>query len=118
MLSASRSAGRQHGTPRQLNHLAHSDRRLTWIHLVFLFAVSVTPFSTTLLAQFMAISDRAGSLSIGRARLSRRASVMSLKFTTYSLWGGRPRPRRTPGPARAKTLKAEADEGVVRGHCA
>ena len=42
------------GQQSQLNHLARSDRGLSWIHLVFLFAVSVTPFSTTLLADFTA----------------------------------------------------------------
>jgi uncharacterized membrane protein len=40
------------GQQTQLNHLARSSRGLTWIHIVFLFAVSITPFSTTLLAQF------------------------------------------------------------------
>ena len=40
------------GQQTQLNHLARSDRSLSWIHLVFLFAISVMPFSTTLLAQF------------------------------------------------------------------
>ncbi|SRR5712691_7805228 len=40
------------GQQTQLNHLERSDRSLTWIHLVFLFAVSLMPFSTTLLAQF------------------------------------------------------------------
>lgn len=41
------------GQQTQLHHLEHSDRSLTWIHLVFLFGVSLTPFSTTLLAQFL-----------------------------------------------------------------
>jgi uncharacterized membrane protein len=41
------------GQQTQLNHLARTDRSLSWIHLLFLFAVSVTPFSTTLLAQFL-----------------------------------------------------------------
>jgi len=40
------------GQQSQLNHLARSDRGLSWIHLLFLFAVSVIPFSTTLLAEF------------------------------------------------------------------
>lgn len=40
------------GQQTQLNHLARSDRSLTWIHLAFLFAVTITPFSTTLLAEF------------------------------------------------------------------
>lgn len=42
------------GQQTQLNHLRKSDRALSWIHLVFLFAVSMTPFSTTLLAGFTA----------------------------------------------------------------
>jgi uncharacterized membrane protein len=40
------------GQQTQLNHLARSDRSLSWIHLGFLFAVSITPFSTRLLAEF------------------------------------------------------------------
>jgi len=40
------------GQQTQLNHLQRSDRSLTWIHLSFLFAVSIVPFSTTLLAEF------------------------------------------------------------------
>jgi uncharacterized membrane protein len=40
------------GQQTQLNHLARSDRSLSWIHILFLFAVSMTPFSTTLLAGF------------------------------------------------------------------
>jgi uncharacterized membrane protein len=41
------------GQQTQLNHLERSERSLTWIHLVFLFAVSLTPFSTSLLAEFL-----------------------------------------------------------------
>ena len=33
------------------HHLARSDRHHTWIHLAFLFAVTILPFSTTLLAE-------------------------------------------------------------------
>jgi uncharacterized membrane protein len=40
------------GQQTQLNLLKRSDRSLTWIHLAFLFAVCITPFSTTLLARF------------------------------------------------------------------
>ena len=42
------------GQQTQLNHLSRSDRSLSWIHIAFLFAVTVTPFSTTLLAEFIA----------------------------------------------------------------
>jgi len=41
------------GQQTQLNHLKRSDRSLSWIHIVFLFAVSLTPFSTMLLAEFI-----------------------------------------------------------------
>jgi len=41
------------GQQTQLNHLERSERSLTWIHLLFLFAVSLTPFSTALLAEFV-----------------------------------------------------------------
>jgi uncharacterized membrane protein len=39
------------GQQTQLNHLRRSDRSLTWIHLAFLFVVTVMPFSTALLAE-------------------------------------------------------------------
>lgn len=42
------------GQQTQLNFLARADRTLTWTHLAFLLAVSVMPFSTTLLAGFFA----------------------------------------------------------------
>lgn len=40
------------GHQTQLRHFARSDRNLAWIHLVFLFAVTLMPFSTALLAAF------------------------------------------------------------------
>ncbi|MGH9433501.1 MAG: TMEM175 family protein [Terriglobia bacterium] len=40
------------GQQTQLNHLSRSDRSLSWIHIAFLFAVTLTPFSTMLLAEF------------------------------------------------------------------
>jgi uncharacterized membrane protein len=42
------------GQQTQLNHLSRSDRSLSWIHILFLFTVSITPFSTMLLAGFPA----------------------------------------------------------------
>ncbi len=41
------------GQQTQLNHFATSNRHLTWIHLAFLLAVSLMPFSTALLAAFI-----------------------------------------------------------------
>jgi uncharacterized membrane protein len=40
------------GQQTQLNHLERSARSLSWMHLVFLFAVTLIPFSTHLLAEF------------------------------------------------------------------
>ena len=42
------------GQQTQLNHLARADRDLAWIHLAFLFVVSLMPFSTALMAEFIA----------------------------------------------------------------
>jgi uncharacterized membrane protein len=41
------------GQQTQLHHVARGDRHLTWIHIAFLFAVSMMPFSTRLLAEFI-----------------------------------------------------------------
>ena len=40
------------GQGTQLAHLARSNRNFAWIHLVFLFAVTMVPFSTMLLAHY------------------------------------------------------------------
>jgi uncharacterized membrane protein len=42
------------GQQTQLNHLARADRNLAWIHLAFLFVVTTMPFSTNLIAEFIA----------------------------------------------------------------
>jgi uncharacterized membrane protein len=42
------------GQQTQLNHFVRADRSLAWIHLAFLFAVSLMPFSTALMAEFIA----------------------------------------------------------------
>jgi uncharacterized membrane protein len=41
------------GQQTQLNHLGEGTRDLTWIHLAFLFAVTLLPLSTRLLAEFI-----------------------------------------------------------------
>jgi uncharacterized membrane protein len=41
------------GQQTQLNYFARSDRNLAWIHIAFLCAVCLTPFSTSLLAEFI-----------------------------------------------------------------
>lgn len=42
------------GQQTQLNHMAEGTRDLTWIHLGFLFAITMMPLSTRLLAEFIA----------------------------------------------------------------
>jgi uncharacterized membrane protein len=41
------------GQQAQLECLARSNRHLTWLHLTFLLAISIMPFSTALLAQYI-----------------------------------------------------------------
>ncbi|QBD81285.1 DUF1211 domain-containing protein [Ktedonosporobacter rubrisoli] len=41
------------GQQTQLNYFATSNRHLTWLHLAFLLAISLMPFSTGLLAEFI-----------------------------------------------------------------
>jgi len=41
------------GQQTQLNHFARADRNLAWIHIAFLCAVSLIPFTTSLLAEYI-----------------------------------------------------------------
>jgi uncharacterized membrane protein len=43
------------GQQTQLSRFVRSNRHLTWIHLIFLFVVSLMPFSTSLMAEFMTL---------------------------------------------------------------
>jgi uncharacterized membrane protein len=65
------------GQQTQLNHLEQSDRGLTWIHIFFLFVVSITPFSTTLLAEFTAYR---------LALLEYWLNILMLGVTLYFSW--------------------------------
>jgi uncharacterized membrane protein len=40
------------GQQTQLNQFERSDRDLSWVHIAFLFVVSLMPFSTALMAEF------------------------------------------------------------------
>ncbi len=42
------------GQQAQLGLLSRSDRNLSWLHLAFLFAITLMPFSTALMAEFIA----------------------------------------------------------------
>ena len=41
------------GQQTQLNQFARADRNLAWIHIAFLCTITLTPFSTSLLAEFI-----------------------------------------------------------------
>jgi uncharacterized membrane protein len=41
------------GQQTQLNHFARGDRNLAWIHIAFLCAITLTPFTTSLLAEYI-----------------------------------------------------------------
>ncbi len=87
------------GQQTQLNCLARSDRHLTWIHLIFLFAVGILPFSTRVLAEFpgyrVALVAYWGNLAL-------------LGGVLYASWG-----RAT----RAALLKGDIPEDVVEAIC-
>jgi uncharacterized membrane protein len=66
------------GQQTQLNHLARSDRDLTWLHMAFLFAVTIMPFSTRFLIEFV---------SYRTALVAYWANILVLGATLYFSWG-------------------------------
>lgn len=66
------------GQQTQLNHIARLDRHLTWIHIGFLFAATLTPFSTTLLANF---------IRYRLALLFYWVNILLLGVVLYGSWG-------------------------------
>jgi uncharacterized membrane protein len=66
------------GQQTQLNHLERSHRDLTWIHLAFLFTVTIMPFSTRLLIEF---------LSYRTALLAYWVNILALGAVLYFSWG-------------------------------
>ncbi len=66
------------GQQTQLNHLERSNRNLSWIHVGFLFFVTITPFSTALLASFT---------SYRIALIVYWLNILGLGFALYASWG-------------------------------
>lgn len=74
------------GQQTQLNHFARSDRYLTWLHLGFLLVVTVIPFSTGLLAEYITLRAALlvywlnifllGVMLYGSIRYAKRAGLM------------------------------------------
>ncbi len=65
------------GQQTQFNQLSQSDRHLTWIHIAFLALVSVMPFSTSLLAEF---------IEYRLALLLYWANILFLGLILYASW--------------------------------
>src|SRR5580693_1438289 len=66
------------GQQTQLNHLERSERHFTWIHLAFLFLVTLMPFSTRLLTEF---------IEYRTALVAYWANIFLLGALLYLSWG-------------------------------
>ncbi len=87
------------GQQTQLNHLARCERHLTWLHLAFLFGVTLLPFSTRLLAEFIVFRV---------ALLAYWLNILLLGAMLYFTWG-----RAT----RAHLVKEEISHEVQAAIC-
>ncbi|MGC1965785.1 MAG: TMEM175 family protein [Candidatus Acidiferrales bacterium] len=65
------------GQQTQLNHLKRAHRSAAWMHLFFLFAVTLTPFSTRLLAEHNTYRT---------ALLAYSFNILLLGATLYATW--------------------------------
>lgn len=65
------------GQQAQLSLFARSSQRLSWTHLAFLFAVTLMPFSTRLLAEF---------IQLRAALLCYWANILLLGSVLYASW--------------------------------
>ena len=66
------------GQQTQLNHLERSDRNLSWLHLAFLFAVTLMPVSTRFLTEFAAYRA---------ALIAYWLNILLLGVILYLSWG-------------------------------
>ena len=88
------------GQQTQLNHFARADRNLAWIHISFLCAVCLVPFSTALLAEF---------IHYRMALLVYWFNILLLGLTLYWSWSYSTRAR-----LLADDVPAEIHPAVVR----
>ena len=84
------------GQQTQLNHLARADRDLAWIHLAFLFAVTLMPFSTRLMTAFLAYRV---------ALVAYWANILLLGAMLFASWRY---------ATRAKLVRDDAPAGLSR----
>jgi uncharacterized membrane protein len=66
------------GQQTQLNHIERTDRHFTWIHLAFLFCVTLMPFSTRILAEF---------ITYRTALVAYWANILILGAILFMSWG-------------------------------
>jgi uncharacterized membrane protein len=66
------------GQQTQLNAVEKSDRNLTWLHLAFLFLVTLLPFSTRVLAEFVHYRT---------ALIGYWLNILCLGAVLYATWG-------------------------------
>ena len=87
------------GQQSQLNHLRRSDARLTWIHLAFLFAVTLTPFSTKILREYRGYRS---------ALIAYWVNILIFGVILYASWGY---------ATRAGLLKDDISKEVTAAIC-
>ena len=84
------------GQQTQLNHFERSDRDLAWIHLAFMAAVALLPFSTELLSNF---------ISFRVALIVYWLNILILGLVLYASWSY---------AARAGLMSSEVTPGITR----
>ncbi len=87
------------GQQTQLNYVERGDRDFSWIHLAFLFAVTLTPFSTALMAEFIAYRS---------ALVLYWLNILALGALLFASWGYL---------ERARLLKPSLPAGVAAAVC-
>jgi len=88
------------GQQTQLNQFASADRNLAWIHIAFLCSITLTPFSTSLLAEF---------IHYRIALLTYWFNILLLGLTLYWSWN-----YATRAHLLADDVPAEIHQAVVR----
>jgi len=88
------------GQQTQLNQFARADRNLAWIHIAFLCAITLTPFTTSLLAEF---------IHYRTALLVYWFNILLLGLTLFWSWSYATRAR-----LLAEDVPAEIHPAVVR----
>jgi uncharacterized membrane protein len=83
------------GQQTQLNHIERSDRHLTWLNMAFLFSVTVMPFSTRLLTDF---------INYRTALMAYWLNILVLGALVYACWAY---------ACRVKLTRAEMPESVA-----